>query len=202
MPFPSDPLTIAGKAFSSRLLLGTGKFKDLELMNAVLEASGTGIVTVAIRRVELRAPGHVGLLESLDLTRYQLLPNTAGCRTAEEAVRVARLARAVLALSQELIATYRDIGGMIHKRQLHSGWGDEVIGRLARDLQAALPGTGSYSRRNLYRMWAPYLAYPDESEFASQPVAQLPWGHVIMLLERVKDVNKRRWYGEQALKFG
>ncbi|CAM3592417.1 thiazole synthase [Deinococcus saxicola] len=94
MPLHPDPLTIAGKSFASRLMLGTGKFGDLELMNAVLEASGTEIVTVAIRRVELRAPGHVGLLESLDLNRYQLLPNTAGCRTAEEAVRVARLARA------------------------------------------------------------------------------------------------------------
>lgn len=94
MPLHADPLTIAGKTFTSRLMLGTGKFHDLGLMNAVLEASGTGIVTVAIRRVELKAPGHVGLLDTLDLNRYQLLPNTAGCRTAAEAVRVARLARA------------------------------------------------------------------------------------------------------------
>ncbi|MFC4638951.1 thiazole synthase [Deinococcus hohokamensis] len=89
-----DPLTIAGRTFASRLMLGTGKFTDLHLMRDALEASGTQIVTVAIRRVEDRAPGHVGLLDALDLGRYQLLPNTAGCRTAEEAVRVARLARA------------------------------------------------------------------------------------------------------------
>lgn len=89
-----DPLTIAGQTFVSRLMLGTGKFTDLHVMREALEASGTQIVTVAIRRVELGAPGHVGLLDALDLDRYQLLPNTAGCRTAEEAVRVARLARA------------------------------------------------------------------------------------------------------------
>ncbi|ABF46216.1 MULTISPECIES: thiazole synthase [Deinococcus] len=92
--FPQDTLTIGGKVFTSRLMLGTGKFTDFHVMRDALEASGTQIVTVAIRRVELKAPGHVGLLDALDLSRYQLLPNTAGCRTAEEAVRVARLARA------------------------------------------------------------------------------------------------------------
>ncbi|GGK30978.1 thiazole synthase [Deinococcus malanensis] len=99
MSIQHDLLTIAGKSFRSRLMLGTGKFTDLRVMREALEASGTGIVTVAIRRVELRAPGHVGLLDALDLDRYQLLPNTAGCRTAEEAVRVARLARAATGVS-------------------------------------------------------------------------------------------------------
>lgn len=94
----TDPLTIAGQHFSSRLMLGTGKYHDFGLMKDALEASGTEIVTVAIRRVELRAPGHNGLLEALD-PRYQLLPNTAGCRTAEEAVRVAKLARAATGVS-------------------------------------------------------------------------------------------------------
>ena len=90
-----DPLVIAGKRFNSRLMLGTGKFKDFGVMRAALEASGAEIVTVAIRRVELGAPGHVGLLEALDLSRYHLLPNTAGARTAAEAVRIAKLARAL-----------------------------------------------------------------------------------------------------------
>ena len=80
-----ETLTIGGKTFTSRLMLGTGKFTDHGLMREALEASGTGIVTVAIRRVELGAPGHAGLLDALDLDRYQLLPNTAGCRTAQEA---------------------------------------------------------------------------------------------------------------------
>lgn len=90
----NDTLEIAGKVFTSRLMLGTGKFKDFEVMKDVFEISGTEIITVAIRRVELKAAGHVGLLEALDLDRYQLLPNTAGCKTAAEAVRVAKLARA------------------------------------------------------------------------------------------------------------
>jgi len=91
----SDALVIAGKTFQSRLMVGTGKFKDLEVMKEALLASGAEIVTVAIRRVELGAPGHRGLLEALDTSRYWLLPNTAGAKTAEEAVRIAEMARAV-----------------------------------------------------------------------------------------------------------
>ncbi|MBB6099654.1 thiazole synthase [Deinobacterium chartae] len=90
-----DLLRIADQTFDSRLMLGTGKYTDLDVMRAALEASGAQIVTVSIRRVELGAAGHVGLLESLDLSRYTLLPNTAGARSADEAVRLARLARAV-----------------------------------------------------------------------------------------------------------
>jgi len=88
-------LIIAGKTFKSRLLVGTGKFKDFETMQKAHEASRAEIVTVAIRRVDIKAPGHVGLMESLDFDKYWLLPNTAGCRTAEEAVRVARLSKAM-----------------------------------------------------------------------------------------------------------
>ena len=94
-PVIVDPLIIAGKTFTSRLMLGTGKFRDYGMMKAAIEASGAQIITVSIRRVELNAPGHEGLLDELDLSRYQLLPNTAGCRTAAEALRVARLARAL-----------------------------------------------------------------------------------------------------------
>ena len=95
----NDLLTIGGQSFSSRLMLGTGKYRDFAVMQDALGASGTQIVTVAIRRVELKAPGHDGLLDALDLDRFQLLPNTAGCRTAEEAVRVAKLARAATGVS-------------------------------------------------------------------------------------------------------
>lgn len=90
----SDTLTIAGQSFTSRLMLGTGKYPDFTVMRDAVEASGAEIVTVSIRRVELKSAGHDGLLDALDWDRYQLLPNTAGCRTAEEAVRVAKLARA------------------------------------------------------------------------------------------------------------
>jgi len=88
-----EPLTIAGRTFHSRLVLGTGKYKDAETMNAALDASGTEVVTVALRRVNLDELGKGSLIDQLDLDRYLLLPNTAGCYTAEEAIRTARLAR-------------------------------------------------------------------------------------------------------------
>jgi thiazole synthase len=87
------PLTLAGRTFRSRLILGTGKYKDAATMTAALEASGTEIVTVALRRVNLDELGKGSLIDRIDPERYLLLPNTAGCYTAEEAVRTARLAR-------------------------------------------------------------------------------------------------------------
>lgn len=88
-----DSLVIAGRRFASRLFVGTGKFESPEVMRRALEASGTGMVTVALRRVDLdsREPN---LLEFIDRSRFQLLPNTSGAESAEEAVRLARLARA------------------------------------------------------------------------------------------------------------
>ncbi|HEY2804953.1 MAG TPA: thiazole synthase [Gemmatimonadales bacterium] len=89
----TDELVIASRAFRSRLMLGTGKYRDFGIMRDAIAASGTEIVTVAIRRVELGMPGHAGVIEAIDQSRIQLLPNTAGCKTVDEAVRVARLAR-------------------------------------------------------------------------------------------------------------
>jgi thiazole synthase len=92
MPTVNDPLVIAGREFRSRLITGTGKYPDFETMRASVVASGCELVTVAVRRVDLDNLGDdiVGHLPD----RVMLLPNTAGCATAEEAVRVARLARA------------------------------------------------------------------------------------------------------------
>ena len=90
---PQDPLLIAGRSFSSRLMTGTGKYSSMASMQACIEASGCSIVTVAVRRVQGQAPGHSGLMEAIDWNRIWMLPNTAGCATAEEAVRVARLGR-------------------------------------------------------------------------------------------------------------
>jgi thiazole synthase len=89
----SDTLTIAGREFSSRLLLGTGKFSSHRAMADALEASGTQIVTVALRRVDLTRP-ESDVLNFIDSSRYLLLPNTSGARDADEAVRLARMARA------------------------------------------------------------------------------------------------------------
>ena len=91
----NDPLTIAGKKFSSRLMTGTGKHRSTEELLASVEASGCEIITVAIRRLNLDDPNEKTLLDHLDWDRYQILPNTAGCRTAEEAIFTARLAREV-----------------------------------------------------------------------------------------------------------
>ncbi len=88
-----EPLTIAGRTFRSRLFLGTGKYPDFSTMAAALEISGTEVVTVALRRVNLGERGSGSLLDFVDPSRYLLLPNTAGCYTADEAVRTARLAR-------------------------------------------------------------------------------------------------------------
>lgn len=88
-----DTLTIAGRPFGSRLMTGTGKFNSLETMRKSFAASGSEIVTVAVRRVQTNAPGHAGLAEAIDWTKIWMLPNTAGCKDAEEAVRVARLGR-------------------------------------------------------------------------------------------------------------
>src|SRR5438874_484693 len=89
-----DPLTIAGREFGSRLIVGTGKFGSFEVMRDALEASGTEMVTVALRRVDLDATGGPDILQFIDGDRYLLLPNTSGAADAEEAVRIARLARA------------------------------------------------------------------------------------------------------------
>lgn len=94
---PDDALVIAGKAYRSRLLTGTGKFKDLDETRDATEAAGAEIVTVAIRRTNIgQTPGEPSLLDVLPLDRYTLLPNTAGCYTAEDAVRTCRLARELL----------------------------------------------------------------------------------------------------------
>ncbi len=89
-----DALLIGGVRFTSRLFCGTGKFASPELAAAALAASGTQLVTVAIRYVDLDAPASSGVLAGVDLARYRLLPNTAGATTAEHAVKMARLARA------------------------------------------------------------------------------------------------------------
>jgi len=88
-----SPLVVGGVTLRSRLFLGTGKFPSPGVMAAAVEASGAELVTVAVRRLSLTGPGD-DMLSALDWTRYRLLPNTSGARDADEAVRVARLARA------------------------------------------------------------------------------------------------------------
>jgi thiazole synthase len=90
-----DPLVIGDKKFSSRLMVGTGRHRSPEEMVASIEASGTEIITVAIRRLDLSNPNEKNILDYFDWDRYTILPNTAGCKSAEEAIFTAHMAREV-----------------------------------------------------------------------------------------------------------
>lgn len=122
-------------------------------------------------------------------------------RALKERIRTAQI-RAALAVSRELIELYWQIGRDIVSRQEQHSWGNSSIDRLAHDLKTAFPGVEGFSRRNLYRMRAFYLAYRDDIEFVPQVVAQIPWGHNALLLEKVKDRAERLWYAQKTLEHG
>lgn len=118
--------------------------------------------------------------------------------------------RAMLAVNTELIHLYWQIGQLLDARQTAEGWGAAVIPRLARDILNELPDVKGFSERNLKRMLAFYREYSDASEFVPQAVAQtqdalltsLPWGHHLLLMERVKDRQSRHWYITQTVAQG
>ena len=91
----ADTLTIAGRTFTSRLFLGSWKYRTREEMRDAIAASGTEVVTVALRRIDFDDPASRSILEDIDTSKVAILPNTAGCATAEEAIRIARMARAM-----------------------------------------------------------------------------------------------------------
>lgn len=91
----ADPLVIAGQPLRSRLILGTGKYRTMSEMVEAIEAAGVELITVALRRIDFDDPSNKTILDHFDWTKYRLLPNTAGCQTAEEAIRVARMARSM-----------------------------------------------------------------------------------------------------------
>lgn len=92
-PVKEEGFRLGDKVYRSRLIVGTGKYSTFEIMRQALEASGAEMVTVAVRRVNISDPAKESLLDFIDRKKYTLLPNTAGCYTAEEAVRTARLAQ-------------------------------------------------------------------------------------------------------------
>ena len=122
-------------------------------------------------------------------------------REVKERIQRAQV-RTAIRVSHELAALYRQIGRGLAERQAGMGWGDGALRRLATDLHAAFPGVEGFSYRNLYRMRAFYLAYPDEAMFVTQPVSQIPWGHNITLLQKVKDIDQRLWYAAETLHHG
>jgi predicted nuclease of restriction endonuclease-like (RecB) superfamily len=110
--------------------------------------------------------------------------------------------KATLAVNRELIALYWDIGRLIVERQQRHGWGDGVIDTLSRDLRRTFPEYTGFSRRNLYRMRMLYLAYRETGEIVPQAVAQIPWGHNLVLLEKVKEVAPREYYLRACIENG
>ncbi|MBI5595794.1 MAG: DUF1016 domain-containing protein [Elusimicrobia bacterium] len=119
----------------------------------------------------------------------------------KERIRTARV-KAALASNRELISLYWDIGRTIVERQRAQGWGKSVVERLAGDLQAEFPGVSGFSRQNIWYMRAFYLAWRDRGPNLPQLVGEIPWGHNRVLLDRVKDVERRSWYARQALEYG
>ena len=106
----SDDLVIAGKHFKSRLIVGTGRYRTMEDMVQALDASGTELVTVAIRRLDLDNPNEKTILDYIDWDRYSILPNTAGCQTVAEALFVAKLGREVTKTNAWQLQTFETRG--------------------------------------------------------------------------------------------
>ncbi len=133
LPGADDGWTLAGRRFASRLIVGTGKYRDFAQTAAAVEASGAEIVTVAVRRVNLSGPGE-RLIDWLSPSRYTFLPNTAGCYTAEEALRTLRLAREAgagtlvkLEVLAEARTLYPDMVATLHATETLAKEGFEVM---------------------------------------------------------------------------
>lgn len=136
---------IAGREFRSRLMVGTGKYASNELMVAAIEASGAEVVTVAVRRVDLDRKRDEGILYHLDPTRFFLLANTAGCYTADDAIRYARLARAAgfnewvkLEVIGDQETLLPDVAGLLEATRVLTAEGFKVMAYTNEDLVTAL----------------------------------------------------------------
>ena len=118
----------------------------------------------------------------------------------KQRIQTARL-RTVMAANSAMVTLYWDIGGLILERQEREGWGAKVIDRLSADLSAAYPDMSGLSPRNLLFMRSFAAAYPD-AQIVKQLVSQLPWGHIIRLLQRIKDTDTRHWYVKASIEHG
>ena len=139
------PFTLGGRTFQSRLMVGTGKYRDNETMVRAIEASGAEIVTVAVRRVDLDRTKEAGVLHHLDPRKYFLLANTAGCYTAQDAVRYARLAREAgfnefvkLEVIGDQETLLPDVQGLLDAARILVGEGFKVLAYTNEDLVTAL----------------------------------------------------------------
>ena len=116
-------------------------------------------------------------------------------------IRAAQI-KAAVTVNRELIVLYWDIGQLIAEKQRASDWGDAVIEQIAGDLTRELEGLKGFTRRNLYFMKQFYSFHADRGEFVKQLVSQIPWGHNILILQKIKDHNKVLWYIQKTLENG
>ena len=133
----------------------------------------------------------------------ELLPDGYASLVKElkEHIRRAQ-SQAALVVNSALIELYWSIGQAIAQQQESAQWGDGVLEQLSQDLRRDFPELKGFSRRNLYRMRAFYLAYRDRPEFVPQVVAQIPWGHNTLLLEKLKEPALREWYARASIQHG
>jgi len=151
----------------------------------------------------------------MSANRRSLLPKGYGAFLADLKQRIRMVqVRATMAANRELIALYWDIGKGIVERQQHEGWGKAVVERLATDLQKEFPGVAGFSPLNLWRMRAFYLAWTADLKNLSRPVTEMeieklshlvteiPWGHNIVLIHKIRDPLARIWYARNTLEYG
>lgn len=126
-------------------------------------------------------------------------------KSLKEKVRSAQL-KASIAVNQELIKLYWELGRDVVKRQEKEKWGSKVIERIAQDLQNEFPGKEGFSRSNIFRMKAFYLAYEKVAQSVRQlaelPIFSIPWGHNIAIFQQAKSENERLWYANMTIEEG
>ena len=145
--------------------------------------SESGIVQQPVAQFDSTSRAYVALLDSL-----------------KKRIRQARI-KAAVSVNRELVLLYWEIGRSILSSQQKAGWGAKVIERLSEDLRRAFPEISGFSVRNLKYMRSLAEAYPDE-DLVQQAVAQIPWGHNVRILDRVKDYQERAWYIQQTIEHG
>ncbi len=121
-------------------------------------------------------------------------------RDIKEKIKTSQL-KASISVNRHLVDLYWNIGRSIIERQATEKWGNKVIETLAKDLQKEFPGIKGFSSRNIWRMRAFYLEYQDPA-ILPQSVAEIPWGHNILLIEKIKDIGQRLWYAKSAIEHG
>ncbi len=110
--------------------------------------------------------------------------------------------RVAMTVGREVSQLYWQVGQKFVLAQQQHQWGDKILEQVAADLKTAFPGVQGFSKANLYRMRAFFLAYQDQNSIVAQAVRQLPWGHNVVLLQKIKNPNERLWYAQQILEFG